>query len=179
MEDTGSIAADWIDLMDAFLAEEEDGTTPAPEADEPSLRQLLGDEEEYLSDAEAVTEQDVSAETADILNFANELIEHEAPAPVVAPEPIDVPIPEPIPIELPEEEQPEKEELPDLSIEDEPEEEPVEGSVDSFPVFPRSSPSPHCGKSSWAPSPHWPSQPVLASASGTTTRTSTCSPSTV
>ena len=30
--------------------EEEDGTEPAPDAEEPSLRQLLGDEEEYRAD---------------------------------------------------------------------------------------------------------------------------------
>ena len=101
-----AISADWIDLMDAFLAEEEDGTEPAPEEDEPTLRQLLGDEEEYQADAEDVTEEDVTDETADILNFANALIEHEAPAPVVIPEPVDVPLPEPIPVELPEEEAP-------------------------------------------------------------------------
>ena len=93
--------ADWIDLMDAFLAEEEDGTEPEPDAGEPTLRQLLGDEEEYRSDAEEVSEEELSDETADILSFANALIEHEAPAPVVVPEPIDVPIPEPIPVELP------------------------------------------------------------------------------
>jgi len=116
-----SIAADWIDLMDAFLAEEEDGTESEPEEDEPTLRDLLGDEEEYLSEAEELTEEDISDETADILSFANALIEHEAPTPVVAPEPIDVPIPEPIPIELPEEEKPEEPEL-DLSVDDEPEE---------------------------------------------------------
>ena len=99
-----AIAADWIDLMDAFLAEEEDGTASESDEEQPTLRELLGDEEEYRSDAEAVTEDDVSDETADILSFANALIEHEAPAPVVVPDPIDVPIPDPIPLELPEEE---------------------------------------------------------------------------
>ena len=103
-EETEAVAADWIDLMDAFLAEEENGTEPESDGEEPSLRQLLGDEEEYRSDAEEVSEEDVSDEAADILSFANALIEHEAPAPVVVPEPIDVPIPEPIPLELPEEE---------------------------------------------------------------------------
>ncbi|MBR7178794.1 MAG: protein kinase [Oscillospiraceae bacterium] len=96
--------ADWIDLMDAFLAEEE--AQQVPDAEEPTLRELLGDEA-YLSDADGVTADDVSAETADILSFAQELIEHEAPAPVVAPEPIDVPIPEPLPIEAEEESAPE------------------------------------------------------------------------
>ena len=106
--ESDAASADWIDLMDAFLAEEEDAE-PDPEAGEPTLRELLGDEEEYRSDAEEVTEEDVSDETADILSFANELIEHEAPAPVVVPEPIDLPIPEPIPVELPgQDEEPEE-----------------------------------------------------------------------
>ena len=103
--------ADWIDLMDAFLAEEE--VEQASETDEPTLRELLGDDN-YLSDADGVTTEDVSAETADILSFAQELIEHEAPAPVVAPEPIDVPVPEPLPIEI---EEDAKEELSDSEAE--------------------------------------------------------------
>ena len=117
-----SIAADWIDLMDAFLAEEEN--TPVPPEDEPSLRELLGDEEEYLSEAEDLSEQDLSAETADMLNFAQELIEHEAPAPAVAPEPVDLPIPEPIPLETDEDEEEEKDivlELPEEEHVSEPE----------------------------------------------------------
>ena len=106
-EDAESISADWIDLMDAFLAEE--GEPDSAENDEPTLRELLGDEEEYLSNAGELSEEDVSAETADFLSFAQELIEHEAPAPVTAPEPIDIPIPEPIGLE-------EDDELPDLNI---------------------------------------------------------------
>ena len=108
-----AVSADWIDLMDAFLAEEE-GVEP-PDTDEPSLRELLGGEETALTDAEALTGEEVTAETADMLNFAQELIEHEAPAPVVVPEPIDVPIPEPIALELPEEET-DEEVLPELTI---------------------------------------------------------------
>lgn len=130
-DDVESISADWIDLMDAFLAEEED----EPDEDEPSLRQLLGSEDDYLTDAEDVSEEDVSAETADILNFAQELIEHEAPAPVVAPDPIDVPVPEPIALDLPEDEEAE-EELPDLdvSLDDLPdEEEPAAPAVPAEP----------------------------------------------
>lgn len=114
-----SIAADWIDLMDAFLAEEDDGTESESDEEQPTLRELLGDEEDYRSDAEEVTEDDVTDETANILNFANALIEHEAPAPVVVPEPIDVPIPEPIPLELPEEETEEPAETEDAPAEEE------------------------------------------------------------
>ncbi len=94
-----SVTADWIDLMDAFLAEEEDGTEPEADADEPTLRELLGSDEDYLTEVEDLKEEELSAETADILSFAQELIDHEAPAPVVAPEPIDMPIPEPIALE--------------------------------------------------------------------------------
>ena len=136
-EESQAIAADWIDLMDAFLAEEEDGTEPEPDAGEPTLRQLLGDEEEYRTDAEEVTEEELSDETADILNFANALIEHEAPAPVVVPEPIDVPIPEPIPVELPGQEE-EAEEPIELDVEEDAEaevaEEAPETPVPAAPV---------------------------------------------
>jgi len=100
-EEEDSVTADWIDLMDAFLAEEDN--SPVPPEDEPSLRELLGDEENYRSEAEDLSEDELSAETADILNVAQELIEHEAPAPAVAPEPVDLPIPEPIPVETEEE----------------------------------------------------------------------------
>ena len=96
-EDAESISADWIDLMDAFLAEE--GEPDSAETDEPSLRELLGDEEGYLNDAGELSDDDVSAETADFLSLAQELIEHEAPTPVTPPEPIDIPIPEPIALE--------------------------------------------------------------------------------
>ena len=129
-EEAETIAADWIDLMGAFLAEEEDDTETESDEEQPTLRQLLGDEEEYRSDAEDVSEEDVSEETADILNFANALIEHEAPAPVVVPEPIDVPIPEPIPLELPEEET----EKPTEPESEEPAEEPAETEEPETPA---------------------------------------------
>lgn len=89
-------AADWIDLMDAFLAEEEGTVEPQTEEGEPTLRELLGGGEDSLSDADSLKEEGLSAETAEFLSFAQELIDHEAPAPVVVPEPIDLPIPEPI-----------------------------------------------------------------------------------
>ena len=126
-EDEEAITADWIDLMDAFLAEEED--SPVPPEDEPTLRELLGGEEEYLSDAEALSEEDVSAETADFLSFAQELIEHEAPAPVTPPEPIDLPIPEPL-VSVGEEDE---EEI-DLVIPEEDEEEQPEEPVPAAPA---------------------------------------------
>ena len=97
--ESASGTADWIDLMDAFLAEEEDGTEPESSEEEPTLRELIGEETDQSLEAETLTVEDVSAETADILNFAQELIDHEVPAPVVTPEPIDLPIPEPIPLD--------------------------------------------------------------------------------
>ncbi len=110
-EDPGT--ADWIDLMDAFLAEEEDGTEPGADADEPTLRELLGNDEDYLTEVEDLNEEELSEDTAVILSFAQELIEHEAPAPVVAPEPIDLPIPEPLAVV----EEPEAEEAPEAEAE--------------------------------------------------------------
>ena len=88
------MTADWIDLMDAFLAEEED--TVQPPGDEPTLRELLGGDEDYVPEAGDLSGDILSAEAADILSAAQELIEHEAPAPVVVPDPVDIPIPEPI-----------------------------------------------------------------------------------
>ena len=126
-EDAESISADWIDLMDAFLAEE--GAPDSTESDEPSLRELLGDEEGYLNDAGDLSDKDVSAETADFLSFAQELIEHEAPTPVTPPEPIDIPIPEPI---LPE---PEEDEDPiELNIEEDAQEEAPEEPAAPAPL---------------------------------------------
>ena len=122
------VNADWIDLMDAFLAEEEDENTPEAAEDEPTLRELLGGDEELTAE-EALTEEELSAEAADILSAAQELIDHEAPAPVVAPEPIDVPIPEPIALE------PEEEEVPlDLDDVAESEEEAPAGETPAEPA---------------------------------------------
>ena len=102
-EETEEPGADWIDLMDAFLAEEEE-EPEAADPEEPTLRELLSDTEEMTAEAEAVTEEELSDEAADILTAANELIDHEAPAPVVVPEPVDLPMPEPLFVEEPVEE---------------------------------------------------------------------------
>ena len=91
-----AVNADWIDLMDAFLAEEEGTIEPLTEEGEPTLRELMSSEEDYTPDDEEVAQQELTADAADILNVAQELIEHEAPAPVVVPDPVDLPIPEPI-----------------------------------------------------------------------------------
>ena len=117
--------------MDAILSEDAAAGPDEEDPDGASLRELLADEE-YLDDALNVSDEDVTAETAEFLSFAQELIDHEAPAPLVAPEPIDVPIPEPIPIELPEEDEEDPIVL-DLPEEDEENEE-SEAEAESAPA---------------------------------------------
>lgn len=106
-EDT-PVEADWIDRMDAILSEDqEDSDADASGEDEPSLRELLENDSHYTpvgdSDAEVNTDE-LSDETASFLSQVQDLIDHEAPAPAVAPEPIDIPMPEPIVVEEPQEE---------------------------------------------------------------------------
>ena len=95
----GTPAGDWIDRMDAILAEDEDTDEEDPEDPQPTLRQLLETDELDAADADAVTDDEITDDTAGILIHAQELIDHEAPAPVVAPAAIDVPIPDPIVLE--------------------------------------------------------------------------------
>ncbi len=90
---------------EAAAAEEPVSEGPAP-AEEVSSD--LPEEESDLS-AEAAALQEalgVTQEVSQILAQADDLIAHETPDPVVAPEPIDIPIPEPI---LPDQEQPPEE----------------------------------------------------------------------
>lgn len=101
-------SGDWIDRMDAILAEDttREEQSEAPAADEPSLREILENDDHYTpaqEDDSAAEEGSLTDETAKFLNQVQELIDHEAPAPAVAPEPIDVPMPEPIRPEQPEE----------------------------------------------------------------------------
>ncbi len=58
-----------------------------------------GDETAPQESSTEIDYEEVSQEVSEILNQADELIAHEAPEPVVQPEPIDVPIPPPLPIE--------------------------------------------------------------------------------
>lgn len=93
--------ADWIDRMDAILSEDQE-EQEEPAEDEPSLRELLENDDHYtpVDDADGeVKAEELSDETASFLSQVQALIEHEAPAPAVAPEPIDVPMPEPITLE--------------------------------------------------------------------------------
>lgn len=61
-----------------------------------TLIETADDETTQAQDGAEVEYDEVSNEITDMLLQADELIAHEAPAPVVQPEPIDVPIPEPI-----------------------------------------------------------------------------------
>lgn len=83
---------DWVDRMDALLADSEG----SDDADSQTLRRILREQD---GEAAGQAEGEVSSETAGILNQADELIAHEAPEPVVAPEPIEIPMPEPIVLE--------------------------------------------------------------------------------
>ncbi len=68
--------------------------TPNPEVDAAAETEEVSFDEEPASDA--ITEEGVTVEVAQMLAQADALIEHELPEPAVAPDPIDVPIPPPI-----------------------------------------------------------------------------------
>ena len=74
------------------------------EDEEGNLTFLSDDEEDETSpanDEDSTDYNEVTEEVSDILQQADALIAHQAPAPVVQPEPIDVPIPAPLPPEEP------------------------------------------------------------------------------
>lgn len=84
----------------------------------------IGDPDEDVAAEEAPAEEEAAEETQNeedveqMLAQADELIAHETPDPVVAPDPIDVPIP---PMIVPEEETQAPEEVPEAEAEEEPE----------------------------------------------------------
>lgn len=84
---------------DAIYTEDEDGNLTFLDND-------LQDETAPDSEGEEIDYQEISDEVSDMLVQADELIAHEAPEPVVQPEPIDVPIPAPIEPETQAEETP-------------------------------------------------------------------------
>lgn len=95
-------------------AEEE---TEPVQAEDPAILSFLDDisaDETVPSEetAEDIPYEELSDDISDILTQADELIAHEAPEPVVAPEPIEVPIPSPIIAEEAPEEVPDQEEQP-------------------------------------------------------------------
>lgn len=114
---------------------------PAPEEGEAALAfldEMVSDE--TAPDAATVGDTaytELSDDTSDILSQADELIAHEAPGPVVAPEAIDVPIPPPI---LPEPEEAEPD-APEESAVAEPEAAPQE-EQDAAPQETAEAPSP-------------------------------------
>lgn len=85
------------------------------------------------SNSEGLAAVTLSAEVDEMLAQADELIAHEAPAPVVAPEPVEIPMPEPIVLE---EEQPEAEteEPQEEQAEEEPETETTDETEESAVV---------------------------------------------
>lgn len=99
---------DWIDRMDAILAE--DGVKNPAETEDIPLRVLMENDADVPVDVSA---EELSHDTASMLNLAQELIEHEAPQPAVAPEPIEIPMPEPIVLTEPEPDAPEQPESPE------------------------------------------------------------------
>lgn len=92
----------------APVSEEPVDTVTEDEPDEPmdeiSDLSFMDDmvSDETAPDVEVMDEieyHELSEEISDILSLADDLLAHETPEPVVAPEPIDVPIPEPITLE--------------------------------------------------------------------------------
>lgn len=115
------IALEDVTELDTADAESNDCETASEDALQPTAEDNTADEVPiygedssgnltFLSDDEIIPEEElsqieydtVSQEVSEILNQADELISHEAPPPVIPPEPIDVPIPEPLPLEDPE-----------------------------------------------------------------------------
>lgn len=69
------------------------------------LADAFYDETTPENDSSTIEYHEVSDEVSKILSYADELIAHPAPDPVVPPEPIDVPIPEPLPAQAEEAEE--------------------------------------------------------------------------
>ncbi len=93
VQESTETETDWIDRMGTILAEDERKEDTEVDSDEPSLRELL---EPNDASPDEISAEELTGEAAEILNQAQELIEHETPEPAVAPDPIDVPIPAPI-----------------------------------------------------------------------------------
>lgn len=90
-----------IELPEPSQRQEED---PSFNQDDPANLAFM---QFFVNDETAPSEEmasdfgydELSAETSDILSLADDLLKHETPAGVVAPEPIDVPMPPPIVLE--------------------------------------------------------------------------------
>ncbi len=127
LEETEEISDETIDAVEETVVED---VEPIPEDDVPDDT-LPGDD-----DVEEYPDTVVTDEVSSMLAQADELIAHQTPDPVVAPEPIDVPMPPPI---LPEPEETEKE-----VIDEQPAEPETEGPVEeeSDELLPEPEPEP-------------------------------------
>ena len=103
-----------ISMEEASEGEAAEETAEIPESEQPEDEADLTFIDDMVSDETApndettvdLTDAELSDEMSEILAQADELIAHEAPEPVVAPDPIDVPIPDPIILEDDEPEEP-------------------------------------------------------------------------
>lgn len=77
------------------------------------------DEADLEAEAEQIDYEEVTDEVSEMLVQADELIAHQAPDPVIPPEPIDVPVPDPIPLEEEQKDTEESEGLSDNETENE------------------------------------------------------------
>lgn len=99
------IAAEADDTIDSEIAEEvaSEPSDPEPFYEEDDcgnlsfLEEMENDDTAPGTEDEIVDYSEISEEVSDILEQADDLIAHETPDPVVAPEPIDVPVP-PLPV---------------------------------------------------------------------------------
>lgn len=99
-------SAEDTEAVEEEPADEEDDLANLSFLDEMDVDETVPQEET----AEEIVYEELTEDVCDILEQADDLIAHEPPAPVVAPDPIEVPMPEPIVIE---QEEPEAEESAD------------------------------------------------------------------
>ncbi len=93
-------------------AEESDDNTIYIEDSEGNMTFIsnsLFEDADTVADEEEIDYEEVSSEVSDMLEQADDLIAHQAPEPVIPPEPIDVPIPDSLPAEPEAEEESEAE----------------------------------------------------------------------
>ena len=90
---------------------------------------------ERTESSEETDSDDATLELSQMLALADELIDHELPEPVVAPDPIDIPIPPPITIE-PAVQEPEAEPITDLVTEEAPEDTDAPQEIEEALVIP-------------------------------------------
>jgi hypothetical protein len=97
-DSTENVADEEMDEVNPFTAVTADnGNDNSDITDLSFMNTMVSDEtvpqEDELDD---IAYNDLSDDTSNILSLADELIAHETPEPVVAPEPIEIPVPDPI-----------------------------------------------------------------------------------